>query len=74
MYTTDEGQTGVELCAIVFDPPTGGAPREFFLLATSSDGTAGTAQLKSPLHILLFCVVTIIYIQCPHSTIWVWLM
>ena len=41
VYTTPEGARQVELCAVVTDPPTGGAPREFFLLATTEDGTAG---------------------------------
>ena len=41
VYTTDEGQGVVELCAIIYDPPSGGAPRPFFIFA-STNGTAGT--------------------------------
>ena len=42
VYTTDEGQGVVELCAIIYDPPSGGAPRPFFIFASTMDGTAGT--------------------------------
>ena len=42
VYTTDEGQGVVELCAIIYNPPSGGAPRPFFIFAITMDGTAGT--------------------------------
>ena len=41
VYTTDEGQAVVELCAIIYEPPSGVAPRAFFLFASTLDGTAG---------------------------------
>ena len=44
VYTTSERQGEVELCAVIFDPPTGGAPRDFSLSVFTSDGTAGMAQ------------------------------
>ena len=31
----------VELSVIIFDPPSGGAPRPFTLSFTTEDGTAG---------------------------------
>ena len=41
MYTTTETEGTVVLCAIIFDPPSGGAPRPFVLSVTTADGTAG---------------------------------
>ena len=41
-YTTDEGQMEVELCAIIYEPPSRVAPRPFFIFASTMDGTAGT--------------------------------
>ena len=45
MYTTDEGQHQVQLCVIIYEPASGGAPRPFSLLASTSDGTAGIAYI-----------------------------
>ena len=45
MYTTDEGQRQVELCAIIYEPASGGAPRPFSLLVSTSDGAAGIVVL-----------------------------
>ena len=42
VYITDEGQTDVELCAIIYEPPSGRALRPFFIFATTTDGSAGT--------------------------------
>ena len=42
VYTPDEGQGVVELCAIIYDPPSGGAPRPFFIFASTMEGTACT--------------------------------
>ena len=41
LYTTTEGQGQVELCAVIFEPDTGGAPRPFELSFTTEDGSAG---------------------------------
>lgn len=41
VYTTDEGQSQVELCAVIFVPDDGGAPRPFSILASTTDDTAG---------------------------------
>ena len=41
MYNTTEGQGVLMICAIIYDPDAGGAPREFTLLSTKFDGTAG---------------------------------
>ena len=41
VYTTTEGQGEVELCAVIFEPDTGGAPRPFELSFTTEDGSAG---------------------------------
>ena len=39
-YVTSEGQGAVDLSIIIFNPPTGGAPREFSLSVSTEDGTA----------------------------------
>ena len=49
VYTTGEGQIEVELCAIIYDPPSGGATRPFFILATTMDGTAGIYMCRPPI-------------------------
>ena len=41
IYTTSEGQGLVELSVVIFDPPTGGAPRQFALSVDTQDGSAG---------------------------------
>ena len=40
MYTTSEGMGQVELCAVIFEPTSGGAPRPFTLSITTEDDTA----------------------------------
>ena len=44
VYTTDEGQSQVELCAIIFVPDDGGAPRPSSILASTTDDTAGQLE------------------------------
>ena len=39
VYTTTEGNGQVELCVVIFDPPSG-VPREFTLTINTQDGTA----------------------------------
>ena len=41
MYTTSEGEGSVELCAVIYEPITGVAPRDFVISSTTSSGTAG---------------------------------
>ena len=41
VYTTSEGGGQVELCVVIFEPSSGGAPREFNLTITTENGTAG---------------------------------
>ena len=41
-YTTSEGEGVVELCAIIYVPASGGAPRDFVIEANARDGSAGT--------------------------------
>ena len=41
VYTTFEGEGMVELSVVIFDPPSGGAPRPFTLSINTEDGTAG---------------------------------
>ena len=40
MYPTSEDKEEVVLCAIIYDPELGGAPRDFVLLSTTKDGSA----------------------------------
>ena len=39
-YTTTEAMGSVTLCAIIYNPPSGEAPRPFTISATTQDGTA----------------------------------
>ena len=48
VYTTDEGQTEVELCAVIYEPPSGVAPRPFFIFASTMDGSAGMSEHHFP--------------------------
>ena len=41
MYHTSERNGSVDLSIIVFDPPSGGAPRPFSLSVSSHGATAG---------------------------------
>ena len=41
LYTMTEGQGQVQLCAVIFEPDTGRAPRPFELSFTTEDGSAG---------------------------------
>ena len=41
VYTTSEGEGMVELSVIIFDPPSGGAPRPFTLSMNTEDDPAG---------------------------------
>ena len=40
LYTIPEEDIMVELCVVIFDPPTGGAPRPFVLSYATADGSA----------------------------------
>ena len=40
LYTTPEGDTEVELCVVIYEPPSGGTPRSFVLSYSTADGTA----------------------------------
>ena len=44
VYTTAEGSTQVELCALITSPDRG-APRKFSISASTRDGTAGTMSV-----------------------------
>ena len=41
LYTTTEGQGQVELCAVIFEPDTGGTPLPFELSFATEDSSAG---------------------------------
>ena len=40
VYSTSGSAGVVEICAIIYEPPTGGAPREFVFSSTTRDGSA----------------------------------
>ena len=44
VINTMEGDMYVILCAVIFEPATGVAPRPFTLTYETSDGTAGNKQ------------------------------
>ena len=39
--TTSQGEVRVQLCAVIFQPMSGGAPRDFAISSTTRDGSAG---------------------------------
>ena len=45
LYNASEGQGSLMICAIIYEPDTGGAPRDFTLSSTTFNGTA--SKLKS---------------------------
>ena len=49
-YTTSEGEGSVEICAIISQPPTGGALRAFVVSASTADGTASKQSLDYMQH------------------------
>ena len=83
VYTTSEGEGMVELSVIIFDPPSGGAPRPFTLSINTEDGTAGI-YMCSYTHLIhvrddnIYNVVYIVHYYSPIQyllpTIMVWLM
>ena len=40
VYMTSEGEGAVELCALITEPDSGGAPRVFSLLSSTRNSTA----------------------------------
>ena len=40
-YTTSEEEGSVDICAVIYEPATGGAPRSFVVSASTVDGSAG---------------------------------
>ena len=40
VYSTSESAGVVEICAIIYEPPTGGALRDFVVSSTTRDGSA----------------------------------
>ena len=40
VYSTSESVGMVEICAIIYEPPTGGALRDFVISSTTRDGSA----------------------------------
>ena len=45
VITTLEGDVFVTLCAVIFEPTAGGAPRPFTLTYNTADGTAGNVVI-----------------------------
>ena len=40
VYTTDETAGMVQICAVIYEPMTGGAPRNFVVSLTTRSGSA----------------------------------
>ena len=40
VYNTNETAGMVEICAIIYEPMSGGAPRDFVISSTTQDGSA----------------------------------
>ena len=47
-YSVTEGEETVQVCVVIRDPETGGAPREFSVISTTRNGSAG--KPKKQLH------------------------
>ena len=58
VYTTPEGDVSVELCAIIYEPNTGVAPRPFVISYSTENGTAG--KCHHILHTLNFTLSSIL--------------
>ena len=52
VYTTPEGDTFVELCAIIYEPTTGVAPRPFVISYATSADTAGNYSKN----VIIYCI------------------
>ena len=80
VYTTSEGEGMVELSVVIFDPPSGGAPRPFTLSINTENGTA-SIYMCSYTHVRdgkIYSVTYIVHYYSPIQylllTIMVWLM
>ena len=72
VYTTPEGDVEVELCVIIYQPPSGGAPRPFTISYSTEDDTAcmsvhdfTTSSARYSLYVLTSCVLD--YDSVDHS-------
>ena len=52
VYNTTEGDTFVELCAIIYEPISGVAPRPFVISYATSDDTAGNYSKN----VIIYCI------------------
>ena len=73
-YSVTEGEEIVQVCVVIRDPEIGGAPREFSVISTTRNGSAG--ELKKQLHIFnVFAVTDSLhsYGLRPHIQLLFWL-
>ena len=52
----------MEICAIIYEPRTGGAPREFVVSSTTRDGTA-SKRLKEEVLLVMKVLSTLYQLQ-----------
>ena len=53
-YSVTEGEEIVQVCVVIRDPETGGAPRELSVISTTRNGSAG--ELKKQCNVfLMYC-------------------
>ena len=67
-YSVTEGEEIVQVCVVITDPDTGGAPREFSVISTTRNGSAG--ELKKQLHIfnVLLSLIHFIHMDLGHTS------
>ena len=68
VYSTSESAGVVEICAIIYEPPTGGAPREFVVSSATRDGSA-SERLNggNVVNVITLCVIISCRWRLPAS-------
>ena len=67
-YSVTEGEEIVQVCVVIRDPETGGAPREFSVISTTRNGSAGEPQEAATLNVLLSLIHFIRMDLCHASS------
>ena len=67
VYSTSESAGVVEICAIIYEPPTGGAPRDFVVSSTTRDGSASKRLNEGNIVNKVNVITYIQHIVCNHQ-------
>ena len=60
VYIADGEGTAVEICARIYEPPTGGSPREFVVSSTTQNGSASKRIHEGTLPISMMCIISVV--------------